>query len=100
MLKTLSVALFTVVATAGVANAGWERTTTTVGPHGGVWTSQGKGACTRGVCASKQKVTAPNGRTWTRRGYTACARGGCKGQAFFTGPRGGAWTRTRAFRRY
>jgi hypothetical protein len=87
-------------ATSAAANAqGWQRNSTTVGPHGGVSTSQGSGSCSGGTCSSTQRYTGPAGNVVTRQGSTTCSGGTCRGTATYAGPAGRTATRTRTFSR-
>jgi hypothetical protein len=97
--KTIPVAMTLIVLGSAVAQAEWRRNTTTVGPNGGVWTSEGQGECNNGTCTSRQIYTGPRGNVVTREGYTTCANGLCRGEATYTGPQGRKWTRSRHFQR-
>jgi hypothetical protein len=97
--RTIPVAMMLMVLGSAAAHAEWRRNTTTVGPNGGVWTSEGQGECVNGTCTSTQRITGPRGRVTTREGYTTCANGQCQGETTITGPQGRQWKRSRQFQR-
>jgi hypothetical protein len=76
------------IAGSSMAEAGWKRSGTVVGPYGGTTTVQGSGSCAGGVCTSSQTWTGPNGGTTVRKGKRVCASGVCTYSGTLTGPAG------------
>lgn len=100
MMKLAAVATALLLTGAMITEASaYSRSSTTVGPRGGVWSSQGSGSCSGGSCASSQSVTGPRGHSATRQGSTTCSGGSCQGSATYTGPRGNTATRSRSLSR-
>jgi hypothetical protein len=92
--KSIPAAFALMMLTSAAAHADWQRTTTTIGPKGGVWTSEGQGQCQNGICTSNQQYTGPRGNVTTRTGQSSCANGVCEGSATYTGPKGRQWNRS------
>jgi hypothetical protein len=70
-MKTFLPAAFAAVfmiAGSSMAEAGWKRSGTVVGPYGGVTSVQGSGSCANGTCSSTQTWTGPYGGTTVRKG--------------------------------
>jgi hypothetical protein len=96
----ITLALAFLLAGASMAEAGWSRKGSGVGPRGGTWSSTGSGSCAGGSCASTQTFTGPAGGTTTRHGSTTCSGGTCNHSATVTGPNGNGYTRSGSFARY
>jgi hypothetical protein len=90
-MKTFLPAAFAAVfmiAGSSMAEAGWKRSGTVVGPYGGVTSVQGSGSCANGTCSSTQTWTGPYGGTTVRKGKRVCIDGVCTYSSTLTGPAG------------
>lgn len=92
----IAAALAGTLAFAPAAEAGsWKRSSTTVGPYGGVWNSNGGGSCAGGVCNWSGTTVGPGGGVYTRSGQAVrTAPGQWQVNSQATGPRGGTVTRS------
>ncbi len=77
------------------AEAGWRRSTTAVGPNGGITTVNASGSCNGGACNwSRERIGPRGGVTTTQGSAVRTAPGQWNAAATTTGPRGRSVTRS------
>ena len=99
VLATIALAACSLTASSALAEAGWVRSGSGIGPYGRTWSSTGSGSCGGGSCSSHQTFVGPNGGVTTRTGSTTCAGGTCNHSATITGPEGRTATRNTSWTR-